>query len=282
MVAHTYDPILEIFARLNAIRQNKEGGEDFIARNIQALVKMAHKDRYAAYRDIIYYTAAQMELERKNEPGAVSFLHLSIKFSDRNGPMRNKAFLQLGNLSFADKNYRMAKSSYDSLNLISLASEGDVSWLPDRKSTLATIVAQMDVLARQDSLQRIAAMPPAQRDALLKKMAKYLRKLQGLRDEEEADGGNSFSNNQNNQIPDLFSSGAGAGAADWYFNNPNLKAKGYTTFKIQWGNRPNVDNWQVSSIMKNSLQAAAGSKNSPDALGPDGQAKGAASRRHRL
>ena len=277
VVTHTYDPILEIFARLNAIRQNKEGGEDYIARNILALVKMAHKDRYAAYRDIIYYTAAQMELERKNEPGAVSFLHLSIKFSAPNGSMRNKAFLQLGNLSFADKNYRMAKSSYDSLNLISLASEGDVSWLPDRKATLATIVAQMDILARQDSLQRIAAMPPAQRDALLKKMAKNLRRLQGLRDEED-NNGSSPSNNQNNQIPDLFSSGSGTGATDWYFNNPNLKAKGYTTFKTQWGNRPNVDNWQVSSIMKNSLQAAAGLKSGPDALSPDGQAKGAASK----
>ncbi|HEV9037349.1 MAG TPA: hypothetical protein VGQ51_12030, partial [Puia sp.] len=52
-VTHTYNPVLEIYARLNAIRQNKEGGEDYIAKNIEALIKMAHKDRYAAYRDII-------------------------------------------------------------------------------------------------------------------------------------------------------------------------------------------------------------------------------------
>ncbi|HXB91582.1 MAG TPA: hypothetical protein VNU72_04800, partial [Puia sp.] len=63
-VSHTYNPILDIYARLNAIRQNREGGEDFIQKNINALVKMAHRDRYESYRDIFYYTAAQMELER--------------------------------------------------------------------------------------------------------------------------------------------------------------------------------------------------------------------------
>src|SRR6202012_316915 len=109
VVAHTYDPVLDIYARLNAIRQNKEGGVDYIARNIDALVKMAHKDRFAAYRDIIYYTAAQMELERKNQPGAVSFLTLSIKNAAPNGSMRNKAFLQLANLYFDERNYRKAK-----------------------------------------------------------------------------------------------------------------------------------------------------------------------------
>jgi tetratricopeptide (TPR) repeat protein len=276
VVAHTYNPILDIYARLNAIRQNKEGGEDYIARNIQALVKMARKDRYETYKDIIYYTAAQMELERKNKPGAVAFLRMCIKASAPNGTQRNKAFLQLGNLSLEDKDYRLAKSSYDSLNLISLASEGDISWLPDRTAALATIVSQLDVIARQDSLQRIAAMPAAQRDALLKKMAKALRKAQGLRDDNEIDGGSSNANTQNNQIPDLFSAGASANANDWYFNNANLRAKGYSDFKTRWGNRPNVDNWQVSSIMKNSLQAAAGTNRNPDALTPDGQTKGAA------
>ncbi len=281
VVTHTYDPILEIYARLNAIRQNKEGGDDFIARNIEALVKMANKDRFTSYRDIIYYTAAQMELERKNKPGAIAFLRLCIKNSAPNGTQRSKAFLQLANLYFEGKNYRNAKSNYDSLNLIDAAGQGDISWLPDRKAALATIVAQLQILDRQDSLQRIAAMPAAERDALLKKMARAFRKQQGLRDEEAADGttGN-FTNNNNNAAPDLF--GSQPANADWYFNNPDLKAKGYTAFKTRWGNRPNVDNWQVSSIMKTSLQAIAGSKSNPEMLGPNGPNKVGPRRRHRL
>lgn len=278
-VTHTFDPILDIYARLNAIRQNKEGGSDYINRNILALVKMAHKDRFAAYRDIIYYTAAQMELERKDRSGAVSFLQLSIRNSPATGTntIRNRAFLQLASLTFEDKNFRAAKSLYDSLNFLDPFVQEQRDWLPDRKAALAIIVDQMQIMDRQDSLQRIAAMPPAQRDALVKKMAKYLRRLQGLRDSDQDDDfSNPSANNINKTIPDLFSSGTSGNAGDWYFNNPNLKAKGYSDFKTKWGNRPNVDNWQVSSIMKSNLQAAtaAAARNNPG-IGPDSAGKAA-------
>ena len=48
-VSHTYNPILDVYARLNAIRQNKDASQDYITKNIAALVKMAHRDRYAAH-----------------------------------------------------------------------------------------------------------------------------------------------------------------------------------------------------------------------------------------
>ena len=257
-VNHTYNPILEVYARLNAIRQNKDAGEDYIAKNIQALVKMAHRDRYTAYRDIIYYTAAQMELQRNNKPGAIAFLRLCIKntIGSANN-QRNKAFLQLANLSFEEKDYRSAKQSYDSL-MISPAdtSLGDISWLPDRKTALATIVRNLDVIQRQDSLQRIAGLPPAQRDAYIKKLVRYLRRQQGLRDETDS----SYNNGglkTNNAVPDLFSN---SNASEWYFDNQTLKAKGYSDFRTRWGNRPNVDNWQVGSLMRASLNARAGGR----------------------
>ena len=255
VIKHTYDPVLDIYARLNAIRQNKEGGVDYIDRNIAVLAKMARKDRFEAYRDIIYYTAAQMELERKNRPGAISFLNLCVRNSPPNGTQRTKAFLQLANLTFEDKNYRAAKSLYDSVNMIELANQGDISWLIDRKAALNTLVAQLQVMDRQDSLQRIAAMPPVPRDVYLKKMARTLRRLQGLRDESDDDGSLASINALNKNITDMFSSNSGGNAADWYFNNPNLKAKGYTDFKSRWGNRQNVDNWEVSSLMKTSIAA---------------------------
>jgi tetratricopeptide (TPR) repeat protein len=308
-VSHTYDPILEIYARLNAIRQNKEGGEDFITRNIQALVHMANRDRYEFYRDIIYYTAAQMQLERNNEPGAEYFLLQSVRYaSESNGLQRNRSFLLLANLSFDEKKYKAAKNFYDSLNislptpsmgnmpLPSAASSnargnapsmgnaspmsndddsplGDISWLPDRKAALAIIVAQMQILERQDSLQRIAAMPIPQRDALLKKMVRTLRKQQGLRDESDSTVADASFNTSNATVPDLFKSGSGN--AEWYFNNASLKAKGYNDFKTKWGNRPNVDNWQVSSIMKTSQLAKQGQRTGADLQGPNIAAQGA-------
>jgi tetratricopeptide (TPR) repeat protein len=216
VIKHTYDPVLDIYGRLNAIRQNKEGGVDYIDKNIQVLTKMARKDRFEPYRDIIYYTAAQMELERKNRPGAISFLQLCVRNSPINGTQRTKAFLQLANLTFEDKHYRAAKSLYDSVNLIELTAQGgDLSWLIDRKAALASLVGQLRVIDRQDSLQRIAAMPPPQRDAYLKKMVRTLRRLQGLRDEGEDEASLVGGNSQNRNVTDMFSSNSGASSADW-------------------------------------------------------------------
>ena len=61
-IRHTLDPVLEVYARLNAIRQNKSDS-NAIQQSINELLKMARKDRYTNYRDVIYYTAAQVELE---------------------------------------------------------------------------------------------------------------------------------------------------------------------------------------------------------------------------
>lgn len=256
-VSHTYNPILDVYARLNAIRQNKDATEDYITKNIAALVKMAHRDRYAAYRDIIYYTAAQMELERHNRAGAIAFLNLCVKYTvGSTNQQRNKAFLQLANLSFEAKDYRSAKSLYDSLQLNSpdVPSLGDLTWLPDRKAALNTIVHNLDVINRQDSLQRIAALPPPQRDAYIKKLVRYLRRQQGLRDEADS-GSDNAAIRSNSSVPDLFSSSSGS---SWYFDNPTLVAKGYSDFRTKFGTRPNVDNWQVSSIMKVNIPGRPG------------------------
>jgi len=256
-VGHTYNPILDVYARLNAIRQNKDASQDYITKNIAALVKMAHRDRYAAYRDIIYFTAAQMELERRNKPGAIAFLRLCIKYTvGSQNQQRDKAFMQLANLSFEAKDYRSAKNFYDSLTLsgTEAAGLGDISWLPDRKTALTTIVRSLDVIDRQDSLQRIAALPAAGRDAYIKKLVRYLRRQQGLRDEADS-GSNNAPIRNNNSVPDLFSNSS---SSTWYFDNPTLVAKGYSDFRTKWGTRPNVDNWQVSSIMKVNIASRPG------------------------
>ncbi len=74
--------------------------ENYIEKNIATLVKMAKRDKYQDYRDIIYYMAAQMELERNNTDGALALLLKSTKYTSNNPSQRNKAFLQLAELSF--------------------------------------------------------------------------------------------------------------------------------------------------------------------------------------
>jgi TolA-binding protein len=248
-VSHTLNPVLEVYARLNAIRQHK-GDDKVIQENIKELVRMARKDRYLAYRDIIYYAAAEMELERNNVAGAKLLLLRATAAPGDDPAVRSKAFLLLGDLSFKEKNYADAKRYYDSITTIN-PEIVDLTALNKLKSALAKIVAFQTTINREDSLQRVAAMPEAEREAYIKKLVKQLRKQQGLK--EDASGGDAsggpLSFNDDSGPTDLFGSNA---KGDWYFYNATLKAKGYTEFKGRWGNRPNVDNWQRMGAIKQS------------------------------
>ena len=246
VVQHTYDPVMEVYARLNAIRQNKGDGkgDDYILKNIHALEKMARKEIYMPYRDVIYYSAAEMELERNDKPAAARFLLKSAATAVSGSHYKSRAFLKLGDLAFDDKKYRQAKNFYDSVNVADVATIQDPDLFQDRKKALDKIVAQLRIIDRQDSLQRIASMPENERTAYLKKILKGMRKQQGL-SEEELEGTENFSFNNNNATQDLFSTGSDNG--EWYFYNSSLKSRGYSDFKSKWGNRPNVDNWMLAS-----------------------------------
>jgi len=161
-IRHTYDPVLEVFARLNSLKQNKDGKENTIKENIDALVRMARKDKYFNYRDLIYYTAAQMELERNNEPGAMLLLLKSVKFSVDNADQRNLSFIQLADLAFKHRDYQSAKNYYDSVNATASLVK-DLDAFNARKQAVNQLLVPLSRISREDSLQRIAGLPDNER-----------------------------------------------------------------------------------------------------------------------
>ncbi|HVM89090.1 MAG TPA: tetratricopeptide repeat protein [Puia sp.] len=253
----TYDPVMEVYARLNYIRQNKGSDDKIIQQNIDALMSMARKARFENYRDIIYYAAAQMELERKNKAGAIALLLKSIKNAVPENNQKNKAFLELGNLYYADKNYKPAKNYYDSVDASDKSAVGDPVAFLEKRKALDKIMNEWNAIEKQDSLQTIAAMPVAERDAYIKKLVRRLRKAQGLAEEELNNDNNSIFTN--NITADIF--GSSGSSTEWYFDNNSLKSKGFGDFRSKWGNRPNADFWQVSS---KSGQGRSGNKNIDD------------------
>ncbi|RYG30230.1 MAG: hypothetical protein EOO01_37015 [Chitinophagaceae bacterium] len=180
---HTFNPVMELYARLNATRQDRTN-EKIVSENIAAVIGMARKDRYTNYRDIIYFTAATMELERKNVEAARQLLMKAVAVppSQNEYSQRTQAFILLGDLSFEVHEYRDAKRFYDSVDVTD-PSIGDAALLQQRKIILLPIVEEIGIIERQDSLQRIAMLPENEREALIKKMVKQMRKSQGIKEE---------------------------------------------------------------------------------------------------
>jgi outer membrane protein assembly factor BamD (BamD/ComL family) len=246
-IGHTIDPIMAVYARLNAIRVDKTGGENYIEKNIQELIKMAKHDRYADYRDIIYYMAAEMELERDNIGGAQQLLLKAAKYDHGDISQRNRAYLKLAELAFQNKDYRQAHNFYDSVQLNDMAIK-DPDAIMRKKQMLATLIKDTETIEAQDSLQRIAAMPEDQRKEFVKRILKDLRRKEGLKEDETRLTGGFGS------VPSDMFNNSQASKGDWYFDNTTLRTKGHLDFKTKWGNRPNVDNWRR-------LQAVANQKN---------------------
>jgi len=264
VIGHTIDPVMEIYARLNSIRIDTSGGKNYIDKNVADLLKMAKRDRYIDYRDVIYYTIAQIEMERNNLEPAIIYLKKSTENNTVDPVLKNKAFLQMAEMAFTLKKYRQSRSLYDSVDLNDpgLKNPREVN---ERKHFLINLVAQLDIVQRQDSLQKIAAMPEEERKNYVKGVVRRLRKEKGLKEDAETSSAILVAiGQQANDQEDLFTNTKG----EWYFYNASLKSKGASEFKSKWGNRGNVDNWRRAAGM--SFQPIV-TKTIPDR--PDNQGK---------
>ncbi|MBL7727204.1 MAG: tetratricopeptide repeat protein, partial [Dinghuibacter sp.] len=252
-VKHTLDPVMDVYARLNSIRLRKSDDPKIIDENISDLLKMARKDAYQEYRDVIYFFAAQMELERKNADAATPLLLKSVKYAGNNPGQRNQSVLALAEIAYNKKQFRNAAAWYDSLNTADPTLPNPDEILA-RKNNLSLLVDMLDMVQTEDSLQHVALMPPAEREDYLKKLLRRLRKEKGLKEDPNFGSGNTGAfPNRDEKPADLFNAERG----EWYFYNSSLKSRGFTEFRNKWGNRPNIDGWRRSSVISqfvNSVQ----------------------------
>ncbi len=235
----TTDPIMEIYANLNGIKASGGKEENILEEKLKNLLKMAHRDKYAGNRDIIYYAIAQVELEKNDTAAAQQMLKKSIEYNAEDNPaQRSRSFLLLADINYGQQQYVASKNFYDSVDISSITNDSDKLRINDRMAALNIIAGNLTVIHNEDSLQKVAAMPKDQRDAIVRKMVRTLRKQQGLNEESEIN-----INPAVQQAPvDIFN--AGGKSSDWYFNNLSLKSTGYNQFRARWGNRPNKDNWR--------------------------------------
>ncbi|HEV8083068.1 MAG TPA: tetratricopeptide repeat protein [Chitinophagaceae bacterium] len=241
-IRHTTDPLMDIYANLNKAKMLKSKDSVEIDKSIAVLLRMAKKDKYDLYRDIIYFSAADLAIQKPDTAAAVFYFRKSIFYNELNVSYKNRAFLNLAEISYNKRDYKNAFAYYDSLQTGD-TTLGDLTQIRDRRNALEKIVENLTIIEREDSLQLIAAMSPADRDAFIKKLSKKLKKDRGIKDT-DADYANSAADffDTKNAAPDLFNVIDTKG--DWYFYNASLKSKGYAEFKRVWGKRSNVDNWR--------------------------------------
>lgn len=269
--SHTTDPVMAVYANLNSISNLNFDTSNVLQQKLDNLLRLAKKDKYINSRDIIYAAAAKVAMDMKDPVLAEKLLQKSIAVSVDNPKQKSLSFLALADMNYDKSIFIPAKNFYDSIEVSSLDSI-EKSRVNFRLPPLTIIAANLTTINTQDSLQALAKLSEQDRNAAVKKMVKYLRKLKGLSDEPEINVNAAVQN----QVPiTMFSANKG----DWYFNNRALKGQGYGQFRANWGNRPNVDDWQrqeaIQKMINSKTQLQGGELgdenvlNSPDARNPN-------------
>jgi len=243
---HTTNPLMNIYAQLNNAKMSKGNNLEDLFTGIENLMRLTKKDNFENYRDLLYYSAGELAILKPDTNQAIIFLNKSIQYNEENIIIKNKAFLQLAEIAYSRKEYEDAFRFYDSLQSGDTTLNETLKDIQARRNSLSKIVEKLKIINREDSLQKIAALPKLEREAFVKKLSKRLRKEKGLKETDNSTDGSdqmiAFAKDNNAPV-DLFANSS-KNSTDWYFYNASAKAKGYTDFKRKWGARTNADNWR--------------------------------------
>ncbi len=214
------------------------------------LVKMLKPTKYIDDRDQIYYALGEIALKENDEKLGLEDLHKSIKASTTNTVQKAISYLALGNIAFNHEDYRGAKKLYDS-TIITLPKKfrGRDSILA-KKENLDRLVKNLNIIDREDSLQRIARRGQKGAEKYIDSLMAAEKRKEEERKEQEAQNQEA---NQNPQLPNV-----GISNGKWYFYNPSAVNQGITEFVQRWGNRPLEDNWRRSKKIADALQLTNG------------------------
>lgn len=274
------DPMMDFQARMQIAKLDatREGGsfEESLAR----LKKMARREKYIEFRDAIYYNMANIVLP-KDADMALEYLRQSLKVESSNTMQKALSFKAVADIHYGRRQYRLAKNFYDSTASVMPPEFTDSAIVNKRKRVLNDVVIRVEAIQKEDSLQRIAAMPESDRMIFLEKMAATMRKEaeeKAKKDKEDAENVDQQTLASNNPLLNNMNNSPAApkkdDQGDWYFYNNASKSAGFSEFKKRWGNRPLADNWRRSqsgaAAANQPLQPEDANGNPIGATGPSG------------
>jgi outer membrane protein assembly factor BamD (BamD/ComL family) len=226
----------------------------------KSLKRMAKDDKNTEYLAQIYYELGKLELSQSNFAAAIFAFKKSNENAQTNITQKAKSCLELAQLFFETKEYKLAKAYYDTTVSIYDKKSSKYGAIMATKVALNELINNINVYEREDSLQQLSKLSKTELDKKVSnwiesdKKRKMLEAKEAKRKKqiESSLEANKFENGAPN-VPVAFDNSAGG--ANWYFYNTNLINSGIVDFFSgrKWGNRINEDFWRLSNKEKANL-----------------------------
>ena len=218
---------------------------------IGRLKRMAVSDKNKEYLDQVYYAIGNIYMSRKDTASAISAYERGAAKATRSGIEKGVLLLRLGDVYWSMERYGDAQRCYgEAIGLLDKERK-DYEQMAERSKVLDQLVPYTDAVHLQDSLQALAHMSDAERNAAIDRTIDALKRKEReeRRKQQEQEASETISKNGGNTMSGNRPGTAQAAQQDrnnalWYFYNPMAVSQGKAAFEKTWGKRENVDNWQ--------------------------------------
>lgn len=241
---------MDFNARLNNVTAGWLAGQRTPSQALEELRRMLKDKKNAEYKDRIHYTLAQVYLASQDTTKAIASLNDALGAGGSEA-QRLEAHLQLAELYYVRELYVEAKFFYDKALESLTASDERYDRVYRLSKNLTEIAQNLQIIALQDSLLRIAALSEKDliawaEDVKAQQVAKMLAAQQpdarsGKTGGAEMQAMNVSASGQNRPPP------GGAAPSTFFAYDAKARDRGMREFRRYWGDRPLNDNWRQAS-----------------------------------
>lgn len=213
---------------------------------VKSLMKMLKDSKNKPFLDQVYYALAEVAMKDGETSKALDYLRLSVASSVDNEFQKAVSSLTAAETYYGIKDFKNSGAYYDTAMMFLPEDYPNYEKVKRQTSLISELVGHLTVVQVEDSLQKLAAMPRPELNAMIDSIIeKIVEEEERLREEERMRQQAIAMGAQNRR-----SMGPGGGApvgGGWYFYNPQAMSMGYSEFVAKWGNRKLEDNWRLSN-----------------------------------
>lgn len=252
----------EFNASINVARAYDPKDKAAVKKVRRSLKRMLKDEKNDGMYDQIHFELAKLEYKQNNIPEAIKQYKLSIAASTKNKNQKALSYLALGNIYLELPDYRLAQAYYDSTAASISKDYRDYNKIIDKKDLLSELIEYLVEIETQDSLQKIAQLPP---EEIEKKIDQWIVAQKQETDRKTKAEQMSKDNQKVGAAPDMSIAqglNQSTGTGQWYFYNKTTIVNGQAEFfsMKKWGRRINEDYWRLSQKEK----APISQQNTPD------------------
>lgn len=214
---------------------------------VRLLRQMLRDGKNKEFKDQIYFQIAAIFYADGHLPEALANYELALRQESTNRYQTTLTYLELADHYFNTADYHTAKLYYDSVGMVLPIDFPNAGEVQRKIANLDDLIAQLRIVAHQDSLQYLTALDETRRQAeidtiIMRRWAQYQAERQ------EPTGKRSSQPVRFSPFDDVLAATPTYTDNRFYFNNTDAMGMGQAEFRRRWGNRKLQDNWRFGDM----------------------------------